>query len=131
VSAAFGSTAAVTGAGNFGVALPVFRSTEAMWPAEVSASSSPDGARSRPTMRSPAARPVTLWMPDRPGDESLCSCTICPAEVTAVKPSAAWAAEGASSAAPRAAVVRRVREERDMPPQRERRPRGHAELSAR
>jgi hypothetical protein len=39
-----------------------------------------------------------------------------PAEVTAVKPSAAFAAEGAMTAAARAAAVRRVREERDMPP---------------
>ena len=73
VSGALGSTAAVTGAANFAVALPVSRSTVAMLPAEVSASSSPDGARSRPTMRSPAARPVTLWMPDSPGEESLCT----------------------------------------------------------
>jgi hypothetical protein len=49
----------------------------------------------------------------RPGLLSLWNWTTCPVDVTAVKPSAAWAAEGAMTAAARAAVVRRERE-RDM-----------------
>ncbi len=81
-------------------------------------------------MLSPAARPVTLWTPVSPGPVSLCSWTTSPVEVTAVKPSAALAAEGAMTAAARAAVVRRVREERDMSPQRGRPREGHVGLSA-
>jgi hypothetical protein len=45
VSAAFGSTAPVTDAENFAVALPLLASSESMLPAEVSASSSPSLAR--------------------------------------------------------------------------------------
>ena len=81
-------------------------------------------------MLSPAARPVTLWTPVTPGALSLCNWTTSPVEVTAVKPSAALAAEGAMTAAARAAVVRRVREERDMSPERDRPRRSHVALSA-
>jgi hypothetical protein len=130
VSAAFGSTAPVTGAENFAVALPLLASSESMLRAEVSASRSPEGVRSRPTTRSPEARPVTFTgLGLSPGIVSVWKWTTLPPLVTPVKPSAACAAEGTITDAPSAAVVRRVRV-RDMTLQSDRPRTGHVGLSA-
>jgi hypothetical protein len=89
VSAAFGSTADVTAVANFGVTLPVLASTSTTRPAEVRPSSSRDGARSIPTIRSPAARPVSFTGAISAGRLSLWNFATWPSAVTAVKPSAA------------------------------------------
>ena len=117
VSAALGSTAAVTGAGNLSVALPVAASSDAMRPAEVEGEQVARGRaiQADDALADPEAGDL-LDARSHPGPRVAVELDDVAAGGHAGEALGGVCREGATTTAPRAAAVRRVREERDMPP---------------